>query len=184
MCAPRLPRATPATRRSPCSRPSRRRRCLRPRSTSSSCIRWRNISAAPSSSGLLAMFRRLLKPGGTLIVGDIVPPNLAAPAAALTLLRFGAANGFFWAALVSGCCGFSSPTICTLRKTIGLSHYEESGDARQSSRRRDFPRTRAAAQYRPQSVAHDVPSDAGVTTALTATAGCAARVYLASRQPA
>ena len=45
---------------------------------------------------LLAMFRALLKPGG-LFVLRIVPPHLAAPAAALALLRFGAANGFFWA---------------------------------------------------------------------------------------
>src|SRR5579872_855107 len=47
---------------------------------------------------LLAMFRTLLKPTGTLIVGDIVPPRLSAPAAAFALLRFGARNGFFWAA--------------------------------------------------------------------------------------
>src|SRR4026209_764517 len=46
----------------------------------------------------LAMFRSLLKPDGLFILGDIVPPNFAAPAAALALLRFGAAPGFFWAA--------------------------------------------------------------------------------------
>ena len=41
-----------------------------------------------------------MKPGfGLVIVGDIVPPHLAAPAAALALLRFGIANGFFWAAV-------------------------------------------------------------------------------------
>ena len=48
---------------------------------------------------MLATFRRLLKPTGTFILGDIVPPTLAAPAAAIALLRFGAANGFFWAAV-------------------------------------------------------------------------------------
>src|SRR6185437_11023530 len=42
---------------------------------------------------LLAVFRRLLKPDGLFVIGDIVPPKLAAPAAALTLLRVGAANG-------------------------------------------------------------------------------------------
>jgi len=47
---------------------------------------------------LLAMFRALLKPDGLFILGDVVPPHVAAPAAALSLLRFGAANGFFWAA--------------------------------------------------------------------------------------
>ena len=49
---------------------------------------------------LLGVFRRLLKADGTLIVGDIVPPKLAAPAAALALLRFAAANGFFFAAVL------------------------------------------------------------------------------------
>ena len=37
----------------------------------------------------LAVFHRLLKPNGLFIIGDIVPPKLAAPAAALALLRFG-----------------------------------------------------------------------------------------------
>ena len=73
---------------------------------------------------LLAMFRRLLKPDGLFIVGDIVPPKLAAPAAAVTLLRFGAANGFFWAALFGLLRIFVSDYL-TLRKTIGLSHYTQ-----------------------------------------------------------
>jgi SAM-dependent methyltransferase len=73
---------------------------------------------------LLAMFRRLLKPDGLFVIGDIVPPKLAAPAAALTLLRFGAANGFFWAALAGLLRIFVSDYLA-LRKTIGLSHYTE-----------------------------------------------------------
>jgi SAM-dependent methyltransferase len=73
---------------------------------------------------LLTLFRRLVKPGGTVIVGDIVPPQLAAPAAALTLLRFGAANGFFWAALFGLMRIFVSDYL-RLRKTVGLSHYTQ-----------------------------------------------------------
>jgi ubiquinone/menaquinone biosynthesis C-methylase UbiE len=73
---------------------------------------------------LLAMFRRLVKPSGTVIVGDIVPPQLAAPAAALTLLRFGAANGFFWAA-VFGLMRIFASDYLRLRKTVGLSHYTQ-----------------------------------------------------------
>ena len=73
---------------------------------------------------LLAMFRRLVKPSGTIIVGDIEPPHLATPAAALALLRFGAANGFFWAA-VYGLLRIFVSDYLRLRKTIGLSHYEE-----------------------------------------------------------
>jgi SAM-dependent methyltransferase len=73
---------------------------------------------------LLAIFRRLLKPDGLLIVGDIVPPKFAAPAAALALLRFGAANGFFWAA-VGGLIRILVSDYFRLKKTHGLSHYTE-----------------------------------------------------------
>jgi SAM-dependent methyltransferase len=73
---------------------------------------------------LLAVFRRLVKPGGLLVLGDIVPPHFAAPAAALSLLRFGAANGFFWAA-VSGLLRIFLSDYLRLKKTVGLSHYEQ-----------------------------------------------------------
>ena len=73
---------------------------------------------------LAAIFRKLLKRDGLLIVGDVVPPHLAAPAAALTLLRVGAANGFFWAA-VGGLMRIFVSDYLRLRKTVGLSHYEE-----------------------------------------------------------
>jgi SAM-dependent methyltransferase len=73
---------------------------------------------------LLAMFRTLLKPDGLFILGDIVPPHFAAPSAALALLHFGAANGFFWAA-TSGLMRIFVSDYLRLRKTIGLSHYTE-----------------------------------------------------------
>jgi len=73
---------------------------------------------------LLAMFRGLLKPRGLFVLGDIVPPRLGAPAAALALLRFGAANGFFWAAAF-GLVRITASDYLRLRKTIGLSHYTE-----------------------------------------------------------
>ena len=73
---------------------------------------------------LLAMFHDLLKPGGVLILGDVVPPHFAAPSAALALLRFGAANGFFWAA-TSGLMRIFMSDYLRLRKTAGLSHYGE-----------------------------------------------------------
>jgi SAM-dependent methyltransferase len=72
----------------------------------------------------LVTFRRLLKADGLLIVGDIVPPKLAAPAAALALLRFSAANGFFWAA-VGGLIRIFVSDYLRLKKTVGLSHYDE-----------------------------------------------------------
>ena len=73
---------------------------------------------------LLGVFRRLLKSDGTLIVGDIVPPKLAAPAAALALLRFAIANGFFFAAVLGLMRIFVSDYL-RLKKTFGLSHYDE-----------------------------------------------------------
>lgn len=73
---------------------------------------------------LLAIFRTLLKPEGLCIIGDIVPPKFAAPAAALALLRFGAANGFFFAA-VGGLMRIVVSDYLRLKKTMGLSHYDE-----------------------------------------------------------
>ena len=73
---------------------------------------------------LLALFHSLLKPDGMFVLGDIVPPHFAAPAAALALLRFGAANGFFWAAAFGLMRIFLSDYL-RLKKTVGLSHYAE-----------------------------------------------------------
>jgi SAM-dependent methyltransferase len=73
---------------------------------------------------LLAIFRSLLKPGGVFLLGDIVPPRFAAPAAALSLLRFGATNGFFFAAALGLVRIFASDYL-RLKKTAGLSHYSE-----------------------------------------------------------
>ncbi len=73
---------------------------------------------------LLAVFRSLIKPDGLLILGDIVPPRLAAPAAAIALLRFGAANGFFWAAL-GGLMRIFVSDYLRLKKKVGLSHYTQ-----------------------------------------------------------
>jgi len=73
---------------------------------------------------LLAVFRRLVKPGGLVVIGDVVPPSLAAPAAALALLRFGLANGFFWAA-VGGLMRIFVSDYFRLKKTVGLSHYTQ-----------------------------------------------------------
>ena len=53
-----------------------------------------------------------------------MPPHLAAPTAALSLLRFGAANGFFWAA-VGGLMRIFVSDYLRLKKTVGLSHYDE-----------------------------------------------------------
>ena len=47
---------------------------------------------------LLALFHRLLKSDGLLVIGDIIPPKLSAAGDAIALLRFGWNGGFFLAA--------------------------------------------------------------------------------------
>ena len=74
--------------------------------------------------GLLALFRKLLKADGLLLIGDIVPPNLAAPAAALSLLQFAARNGFFIAAM-RGLIRIAVSDYLRLKSKVGLSHYDE-----------------------------------------------------------
>jgi len=74
--------------------------------------------------GLLALFRRLLKPGALLLVGDIVPEKLNAPLAAISLLRFAAANGFLVAA-VGGLIRIVVSDYLTLKGSLGLTHYDE-----------------------------------------------------------
>ena len=79
--------------------------------------------SGPELDRLLATFRKLIKPDGLLVLGDIVPPRLAAAAAAWSLLKCGAANGFFWAA-VGGLLRIFVSDYLRLKKTVGLSHYE------------------------------------------------------------
>ena len=73
---------------------------------------------------LLGVFHTLVKPDGLVIIVDIVPARLAAPHAALALLRFAAAKGFFWAA-VGGLMRIFVSDYLRLRKNVGLSHYDE-----------------------------------------------------------
>ena len=74
--------------------------------------------------GRLALFRRLLKPGGLLVLGDIIPPNVSPVTDAMALLRFGAQHGFLIAAF-SGLARTAFSNYARLRSTVGLSHYDE-----------------------------------------------------------
>ena len=79
--------------------------------------------SGPELDRLLAIFRKLIKPDGLLVVGDIVPPQFAAPKAAASLLKCAAANGFFWAA-AGGLVRIFVSDYLRLKKNVGLSHYE------------------------------------------------------------
>jgi SAM-dependent methyltransferase len=80
--------------------------------------------ATAELKALLAAFRRLMAPGGTLLVSDIIPPQLAAAADVAALLRFAAQKGFLLAAL-----GGLTRTLFSdyrrLRARYGLAHYRE-----------------------------------------------------------
>ena len=98
--------------------------------------------SGPELDRLLATFRKLIKPDGLLAVGDVVPPRLAAAAAAWSLLKCGAANGFFWAA-VGGLLRIFVSDYLRLKKTVGLSHYEAAAML-EKLRTAGFSATRAA----------------------------------------
>lgn len=100
---------------------------------------------AAELDAMMATFRRLLKPTGTFVLGDIVPPQMASAWAALSLLKFGAANGFFWAA-VGGLIRILLSDYFTLKKTHGLSHYTEA----------DMLARLKAASFAPQRAAHNI----------------------------
>jgi SAM-dependent methyltransferase len=72
----------------------------------------------------LAVFRRLLKPDGMLLMGDIIPPNVSPITDALALLRFGAHEGFF-VATGFGLVRTLFSNYARLRTTLGLTHYDE-----------------------------------------------------------
>jgi SAM-dependent methyltransferase len=72
----------------------------------------------------LALFRRLLKPDGLFVLGDVLRPEISALTDAVALLRFGAAQGFFIAAWF-GLVRTALSDYWRLRSNIGLSRYGE-----------------------------------------------------------
>lgn len=73
---------------------------------------------------LLKVWRRLLAPGGSLIVADVISPKQSAIADALSLLNFARKNGFLTAAFI----GLVKTTLSDYRKLrteLGLTTYTE-----------------------------------------------------------
>ena len=73
---------------------------------------------------LLAVWRRLLKPGGKLVIADVIGPEQSAAADAAALLRFAARNGFLIAAIF-GLARTVFSRYRKLRAELGLAHYGE-----------------------------------------------------------
>ncbi len=72
----------------------------------------------------LELIRRVLKPGGRLVLGDILKPDIGAPTDVMALLRFGARNGFFQDAVI-GLARTALSDYWQLRQRIGLQRYGE-----------------------------------------------------------
>jgi SAM-dependent methyltransferase len=73
---------------------------------------------------LLGLWRRLLTPGGSLIVADVIPPDVGTLSDVVALLRYAAANGFLIAALV-GLARTAISRYRRLRARLGIAKYSE-----------------------------------------------------------
>ena len=72
----------------------------------------------------LAAIRRLLKPGGRLVLGDIMRPEVGMVRDVIALLRFAASHGFLRDALI-GLISTALSDYRQLRSRIGLQRYSE-----------------------------------------------------------
>jgi SAM-dependent methyltransferase len=71
-----------------------------------------------------ALVRRLLKPAGTFLLGDILDPRVGAVTDVTALLKFAAARGFLVDAVI-GIARMALSNYRTVRQKIGLQHYSE-----------------------------------------------------------
>src|SRR5579871_4235594 len=71
-----------------------------------------------------ATIRRLLKPGGRLVLGDVLRPEVGMPTDIIALLRFAAHNGFLRDALI-GLISTALSDFRQLRSRVGLQRYSE-----------------------------------------------------------
>ncbi len=76
------------------------------------------------TDGMFALFRRLLKPGGVFVLGDVIPPKVSPLTDAAALLRFAAAHGFLVAAVL-GLVRTVFSDYPKLRAALGLTLYDE-----------------------------------------------------------
>jgi ubiquinone/menaquinone biosynthesis C-methylase UbiE len=71
-----------------------------------------------------AVIRRLLKPGGRLVLGDILRPEVGMPRDVIALLRFALSHGFLKDALI-GLISTALSDYRQLRSRVGLQRYGE-----------------------------------------------------------
>jgi SAM-dependent methyltransferase len=73
---------------------------------------------------LLALWRRLLKPDGVLIVADVIPPDVGALSDVVALVRYATRHGFLLAALAGMARTAVSP-YRKLRSQLGIAQYTQ-----------------------------------------------------------
>lgn len=78
----------------------------------------------PELEALLALFGKLLAPGGRLVLGDVIPPNTSAVTEVNALMQLAWKNGFVVPAL-GGLLRTLFSDYRALRSRLGLSHYTE-----------------------------------------------------------
>ena len=90
----------------------------------------------------LAVIRRLLKPRGRLILGDILRPEVGMPRDVIALLRFALTHGFLKDALI-GLVSTALSDYRQLRARVGLQRYSEDRDGWRNSPAAGFTASRA-----------------------------------------
>lgn len=78
----------------------------------------------PQLDRLLLVWRRLLAPGGTLTLADVVPPDVDPLSDAVALALYAAKNGFLLAAIFGTVRTFFSP-YRKVRQKLGIARYSE-----------------------------------------------------------
>ena len=109
-----------------------------------------------------AVIRRLLKPGGRLVLGDILRPEVGMVRDVIALLRFALTHGFLKDALI-GLVSTALSDYRQLRTRVGLQRYSEAEMIAKLAGSRIYRLARAC-QYRAQSVADDLRGAACVLT--------------------
>src|SRR5262245_25484200 len=94
---------------------------------------------------LLALWRRLLTADGTLIVADVIPPDVGAASDVIALLRYAARHRFLIAALIGLARTAVSP-YRKLRSRLGIAQYTEA----------EFTAKLTAAGYTAERLAHNM----------------------------
>jgi SAM-dependent methyltransferase len=74
---------------------------------------------------LLATWRRLLAPGGMIVLADVIPPGIGAMSDVVALLRYARKRGFFVAAIF-GLLKIAVSRYRKVRQQIGITQYGES----------------------------------------------------------